>query len=90
MTNKSGKPELTDNDCLEAFDHLYAYINGELEDANSVAMIEHHLSHCRSCFSRAQIEREINERLKKTGKPKPPARLKNRLNQLIDEFGDDD
>ncbi len=90
MTNESNKPEITDSDCLEAFDHLYAYINGELDDPKSIAMIEHHLDHCRSCYSRAQVEREINERLKKAGCPKPPPGLKNRLDKLIRGFGEDD
>ncbi len=89
MNNKSDKPEVTDSDCLQAFDHLYAYINGELSDPRSVAMIEHHLSHCRSCYSRAQMEREINDRLKNSGQPKPPPGLKSRLDKLIDEFEDE-
>ena len=86
MTNKSDKPEVQDSDCLEAFDHLYAYINGELKDPGAVAMIEHHLDHCRSCFSRAQIEREINERLKQSGKKATPPSLQKRLKKLIDDF----
>jgi len=89
MTNKSDKPEVSDSDCLEAFDHLYAYINGELNDAHAAAMIEHHLSHCRSCFNRAQMEREINDRLKNAGQPEPPPGLKTRLDKLIDAFDDD-
>jgi len=84
--DKSGKPEIVDSDCLEAFDHLYAYLNGELKDPKAVAMIEHHLDHCRSCFSRAQIERQINERLKQTGTREPPASVQNRLKKLIDDF----
>lgn len=90
MTNKSDKREIVDSDCLEAFDHLYAYINGELKDPESVAMIEHHLDHCRSCFTRAQIERRINKRLQTTAKGTTPTSLQNRLNKLIDEFGNDD
>jgi len=86
MTNPSDKPEILDSDCLEAFDHLYAYLNGELKDPKDVALIEHHLAHCRSCFSRAQIEREINERLKQSGDPTAPAALQNRLKKLIDNF----
>jgi len=88
MTDKSDKPEVIDSDCLEAFDHLYAYINGELKEADSVAMIEHHLSHCKSCFTRAQIEKKINDRLKKSKQDKTPDSLKNRLDQLIDDFED--
>lgn len=78
------KPDNLDSDCLEAFDHLYAYLNGELKDPDAVTRIETHLSHCRSCFSRAQIEREINERLKQSGTATPPASLQNRLKKLID------
>lgn len=86
MTKKSDKPEVMDSDCLEAFDHLYAYINGELKDNDSVAMIEHHLDHCRSCYSRAQMEKELNERLKKSGKDKAPDTLQDRMKKLIDDF----
>jgi len=84
MTNKADKPEVLDTDCLEAFDHLYAYLNGELKDELTLAKIEHHLGHCKSCFSRAQMERELNERIKKSGKEKAPESLKNRLHDLID------
>ena len=38
MTNKSDKPEIVDSDCLEAFDHLYSYLNGELKNPKDVAM----------------------------------------------------
>jgi len=86
MTSKPDKPENLDSDCLKAFDHLYTYLNGELKDPNAVAMIEEHLSHCRSCYSRAQIEREINERLKKTGAGPTPPSLEDRLKKLIDNF----
>ena len=86
MTRDSDNPKIVDSDCLKAFDHLYAYINGELKDPDAVAMIEDHLDHCRSCFSRAQIEREINERLKESKEGEVPASLKNRLKKLIDNF----
>ena len=86
MTNKPDKPDNLDSDCLEAFDHLYAYLNGELKNPKDINKIEHHLDHCRSCFSRAQIEREINERLKKTSADKTPPSLQNRLKKLIDNF----
>ncbi|MES9971918.1 MAG: zf-HC2 domain-containing protein [Candidatus Thiodiazotropha sp.] len=75
-----------DSDCLEAFDHVYAYINGELHDEETRAKIEHHLSHCKSCYSRAEMERKINERLKTTQKPSPPEPIKRRLKDLIDGF----
>jgi len=86
MTNNADKPDVVDSDCLEAFDHLYAYLNGELKDKVTLAKIEHHLDHCKSCFSRAQMERELNERMKKSGKDKAPETLKKRLNDLIDDL----
>lgn len=86
MTDKTDKPEIAGSDCLKAFDYLYAYLNGELKDAKDVRLIEDHLAHCRSCFSRAQIEREINDRLKQSGQDNPPSSLQNRLKKLIDNF----
>jgi len=86
MTHEHDKPENLDSDCLEAFDHLYAYLNGELKDPKKVAMIEHHLSHCRSCFSRAEFEREINQRLKKSDTQALPSTLAERMKKLIDNF----
>jgi anti-sigma factor (TIGR02949 family) len=86
MTNESDKHDVIDTDCLEAFVHLYAYLNGELHDKPTLAKIEHHLGHCKSCFSRAQMERELNERLKKTGKSTAPEALQKRLRELIKDF----
>ena len=78
--------EILDSDCLEAFDHVYAYINGELEDEATIVKIEHHLSHCKSCYSRAQMERKINERLKASAEPVAPEQLQTRLKRLIEDF----
>jgi anti-sigma factor (TIGR02949 family) len=86
MTNESDKDQVVDSDCLEAFDHLYAYLNGELKDQKTLAKIEHHLGHCKSCFSRAQMERELNERIKNSGKQKAPESLQKRLRNLLDDF----
>jgi anti-sigma factor (TIGR02949 family) len=86
MSRKSERDEHLDGDCLEAFDRLYAYLDGEIKDPEDLARIEGHLSHCRSCFSRAQIEREINERLKTTRSDSVPASLEQRLKKLIQDF----
>jgi anti-sigma factor (TIGR02949 family) len=86
MTNEIDKPEVLDSDCLEAFDYLYAYLNGELKDEKTLAKLEHHLGHCKSCYSRAQMERELNERMKQSDIDKPPEKLQKRLRNLIDNF----
>ena len=85
MSHKSDKTGITDSDCLEAFDHLYAYLNGELT-GEPLAIIEHHLSHCRSCFSRMEMERELNSRIQDSGKDKTPEALQQRLYKLLDDF----
>ena len=87
MTDKSDHhDEIAQSDCLEAFDHLYAYIIGELDDIDTLAKIEHHLGHCRSCFSRAEMERQLNDRIKQTKDDQTPETLKNRLKDLMDSF----
>lgn len=87
MSEKKGLPVVTDSDCLEAMDHLYAYLSGELDDdPEKFAVVEHHLGHCRSCFTRAEMERILNQRLKESGKGGTPASLKKRLRRLMDGF----
>lgn len=80
------EPEQDDDSCLEAFDFLYAYLNGELKDKVSIAKLEHHLGHCKSCFSRAQMEEKLNKRMRQSGQEKAPATLKNRLRNLLDDL----
>lgn len=87
MSEKKELPVVTDSDCLEAMDHLYAYLSGELDDnPEKFAIVEHHLGHCRSCFTRAEMERVLNARLKETGKGETPESLKKRLRKLMDTF----
>ncbi len=86
MNSESDKHDVTDADCLEVFDHLYSYLNGELDDEKMLARVEHHLGHCRSCFTRSQMERELNERIRKSGKDKMPESLQKRLRDLMQEF----
>lgn len=86
MTNKSDKPEANEIDCLEAFDHLYAYLNNEITNPVDLANIKHHLAHCKSCYSRAEMERELNERIKESGKSDIPESLQKRLRSIVDDL----
>jgi len=84
MTNKGDSKPISDSSCLEAMDHIYAFLNGELDDRpEKRALVEHHLGHCRSCFSRAEMERVLSERIKASGKQKAPDQLKERLRTLL-------
>lgn len=85
MTDKS-KHHDHEIDCLEAFDHLYAYLNNEITNPVDLKNIEHHLSHCKSCYSRAQMEKQLNERLTKSADPELPENLKSRLDNLLNEL----
>ena len=71
--------------CLDAIEWLYAWLDGEL-DERSVAQLEQHISHCRSCFSRRQMELELTARMEKSSRSRAPDVLQDRLRKLMDEF----
>jgi len=84
------KSEKQDIGCLEAIEKFYAYIDGELKDTDSVADFEHHMEHCRSCFSRAEMERSLLSHIKKTAETRPegaaPEGLRSRMRALMEKF----
>ena len=73
-------------DCLEAIDNLYSYLDGELNDATTLSEFKNHLEHCHSCYTRSELEKELNERIRQSGKGEAPESLQNRLRNLIDNF----
>lgn len=72
--------------CLQAIEAFYAYLDGELDDPKSIGEFEHHMNHCRSCYSRADIEKRLNARMRDSSRSKAPERLQERLHRLMDEF----
>jgi anti-sigma factor (TIGR02949 family) len=72
--------------CLRAIEAFYAYLDGELEDPAAIADFEHHLEHCRSCFSRIEFEKALNERMRRTAKRETPDALRKRVDKLMDKF----
>ena len=86
MNPDADKPKVEEIGCLEAINWLYAYLDGEMEDPVTIAQIEHHLGHCRVCYSRIELERALTERIKKSAKPHTPETLQSRLHDLIDKF----
>jgi anti-sigma factor (TIGR02949 family) len=72
--------------CLKAIEMFYAYLDGELDDPESTADFEHHLEHCRSCFSRTEFENLLTERLKTVAAERASSGLRNRLRVLMDNF----
>jgi anti-sigma factor (TIGR02949 family) len=71
--------------CEEVIVHLLTYLDGEI-DAEKRAQIDRHLAECRGCFSRAEFEKKLRERITQLGDEKAPASLQQRIKTLIDEF----
>jgi anti-sigma factor (TIGR02949 family) len=71
--------------CEEVIAHLLSYLDGEIDDAKR-AQIDHHLGECRGCFSRAEFEKALRDRLRQTADAQPPASLQGRIKSLIDQF----
>jgi anti-sigma factor RsiW len=86
MTNHDPKHEREDIGCLRAIELFYAYIDGELGDPEESADFEHHLEHCRSCFSRAEFEGLLTERLKALASERASDTLRRRMRILMDSF----
>jgi len=84
--NENDNPDVKEIDCLEAISQLYAYLDGELEGKNEKFQVEQHLAHCKSCYSRAQLEGALNQRLANFHKDKAPDSLQDRLKNIIDKL----
>jgi anti-sigma factor (TIGR02949 family) len=72
--------------CLRAIEAFYAYLDGELDDPESIADFEHHLGHCRSCFSRVEMEQALNKRIQKSARKESPEALRDRVSKLMEKF----
>jgi anti-sigma factor (TIGR02949 family) len=72
--------------CLEALEAFYAYLDGELDNPDSIADFEHHLEHCRSCYSRIEMEKVLNERMRRSARHESPEALRERVDKLMNKF----
>ena len=68
--------------CEEALRRLADYLKRELEPREHTA-VEQHIDRCRACFSRAEFERLLQERLTELGREETPAHLQSRIRKLI-------
>ena len=71
--------------CEEALRFLAAYIDGELDSAAD-GDVGRHLERCQSCYSRADFERRLKDRLARLGEAKVPPEFAARVQRLIDTF----
>lgn len=72
-------------DCEEVIEQLFAFLDSELGEEQQ-QRIEHHLSRCRDCFTRAEFERRLRARIREASEAKAPERLHRRVRDLLDEF----
>jgi len=86
MTHDKSKDEVEDIDCLEAINGMYAYLDGEMSDPVELARFEKHMQHCRSCYTRRELEDALSKRINKEAKDRAPEELKSKLRSLIDKF----
>ena len=77
---------IEDIDCIEAIDQLYAYLDGEISDSQTIEKVERHMKHCHSCLNRSQLENELTNRIKKAAEKQAPEAFKSRLHKLVDSF----
>ncbi len=71
--------------CEEVIEQLFAFLDRELdEDVND--QIEAHLARCRDCFTRAEFERRLRERIRAASDVEAPETLHRRLQGLMDSF----
>ena len=88
MNESDDNSTIEDIGCLQAIDALYAYLDGELDDPASVEKFEHHMRHCRSCYTRTEIENLLTNRMQKSAKSRAPDLLQGRIRKLMGEFED--
>ncbi|MFO7993791.1 MAG: zf-HC2 domain-containing protein [Marinobacter sp.] len=71
--------------CDEVVTRLFDYLDREM-DSDTSAEIEQHLERCHDCFSRAEFERKLGERIATSGQQEAPQRLRRRIKNIIEHF----
>ena len=90
--NETNKP--ADIDCMEAIESLYAWLDSELDDTEMTVNLEHHLRHCKNCWSRAEMEKALTEHIKRSAATQSeaeqsnqtPGTLQTRLDDLLNKL----
>lgn len=71
--------------CEEALRRLFDYLDRELDETRCREM-EQHLKISRACYSRAEFEKRLKERLPALGSEQAPASFRRRIRQLVADF----
>lgn len=73
-----------DLDCEEALGRLFEFLDHEL-DAEERDAMQFHLSRCRSCFSRANFEQRLQQRLREL-RAETDTGASERIERLLQSF----
>lgn len=71
--------------CEQALMRIFEFIDHELGEADHEAM-RHHLATCKSCFSRAEFERRLKEKLGALREEQASLEMSKRIKGLIRGF----
>jgi anti-sigma factor (TIGR02949 family) len=71
--------------CNEALKHLLEYLDQELEGTKSQE-VKQHIDLCRSCFSRAEFEQRLKDRLRQAGNESARGEFEKRIKTLLKKF----
>lgn len=71
--------------CEQVIEQLFAFLDREL-DSELSADIEHHLGHCRDCFTRAEFERKLRAKVGTAASERAPEHLHHRIRKILDRF----
>src|SRR5262249_18335557 len=84
-SERKEQPAMSDStiSCEEALTLLAEYLDGELETANR-ASLEHHIAICRGCYSRAEFERLLRDRLAPLGSEPPTPAFAQRIRSMVE------
>jgi anti-sigma factor (TIGR02949 family) len=71
--------------CEEALKHLLAYLDQELGLAKR-RELEQHIEICRTCFSRAEFEKQLKTQLQEAGKKSVSEAFEKQIKTLLSRF----
>lgn len=71
--------------CEDVLRQLYDYLDGEVDELTE-ADIEHHVHHCRECFSRMEFEKRLKSKVKESSTMQTPDEVQSRLMEIMRKF----
>ena len=74
-----------DLNCEQALHRLFEFLDHEL-DAQERDAVRYHLSTCRSCFSRAEFEQRLKQKLHELRQDEAEAAATERVKRLLENF----